>query len=154
MGRETESAKQQPRGIGKPVTSEPWANHGEPDHGKSGKCPELRDGHDVSAGVGIDLEIPGSMARVHVGSRVSKTRGNVERVAPWPPAVDGRHPSASRSRVGTPTREVWGVVECGWLREMLRCRRGLCTGNPPAGAQKAVLGGEGRGILQRVTRRS
>ena len=64
MGRETESAKQQPRGIGKLVawSGEPWANHGKPDHGKSGKCPELRDGREVSAGVRVDLEIPGSMA--------------------------------------------------------------------------------------------
>ena len=45
-----------------PWSGEPWANHGEPDHGKSGKCPELRDGREVSAGVRVDLEIPGSMA--------------------------------------------------------------------------------------------
>ena len=64
MGRETESAKQQPHGIGKPVAME-WktmGHHGEPDQGKSGKCPELRDGREVSAGVRVDLEIPGSMA--------------------------------------------------------------------------------------------
>ena len=88
-----------------PWSGEPWANHGEPGHGKLRKCPELRDGREVSAGVRVDLEIPGSMASVHVGSRVSGTRGNVERVAPWPPAVDGRQPSASGSRVGTQARE-------------------------------------------------
>ena len=85
---------------------------------------------------------------------MSGTWGNVERVAPWPPATDGQHPSASGSRMGTPTREGWGVVECGWEREMLRCQRGLSTVNPPVGAQKAVLGGEGWGILQWVTGRS
>ena len=44
-----------------PWSGEPWANHGEPGHGKSGKCPELRDGHEVSAGVRVDPEAPGSM---------------------------------------------------------------------------------------------
>ena len=53
-----------PMGLGNrsPWSGEPWANHGEPGHGKSGKCPELRDGREVSAGVRVDLEIPGSMA--------------------------------------------------------------------------------------------
>ena len=53
-----------PVGLGNqsPWSGEPWANHGEPDHGKSGKCPELRDGREVSAGMRVDLEIPGSMA--------------------------------------------------------------------------------------------
>ena len=53
-----------PVGLGNqsPWSSEPWANHGEPDDGRSGKCPELQDGHEVSAGVRVDLEIPGSMA--------------------------------------------------------------------------------------------
>ena len=45
-----------------PWSGEPWANHGEPGHGKSGKCPELRDGREVSAGVRVDPEVPGSMA--------------------------------------------------------------------------------------------
>ena len=42
--------------------------HGEVNHGPTmgslatGKCPELRDGREVSAGVRVDLEIPGSMA--------------------------------------------------------------------------------------------
>ena len=45
-----------------PWSGEPWANHGEPGHGKSGKCPELRDGPEVSAGVRVDPEVPGSMA--------------------------------------------------------------------------------------------
>ena len=56
-----------------PWSGEPWANHAEPGHGKSGKCPELQDGREVSAGVRVDPEFPGSMARVHVGSRVSGT---------------------------------------------------------------------------------
>ena len=49
-----------PVGLGNqsPWSGEPWANHGEPDHGKSGKCPELRDGREVSAGVRVDLETP------------------------------------------------------------------------------------------------
>ena len=53
-----------PVGLGNrsPWSGEPWANHGKPDHGKSGKCPELRNGREVSAGVRVDLEIPGSMA--------------------------------------------------------------------------------------------
>ena len=53
-----------PVGLGNqsPWSGEPWANHGEPGHGKSGKCPELRDRLEVSAGVRVDLEIPGSMA--------------------------------------------------------------------------------------------
>ena len=45
-----------------PWSGEPWANHWEPDHKKSGKCPELRDAREVSAGVRVELEIPGSMA--------------------------------------------------------------------------------------------
>ena len=53
-----------PVGLGNqsPWSGEPWANHGEPGHGKSGKCPELRDGREVSAGVRVDPEVPGSMA--------------------------------------------------------------------------------------------
>ena len=53
-----------PVGLGNqsPWSGELWANHGEPDYGKSGKYPELRDGLEVSAGVRVDLEIPGSMA--------------------------------------------------------------------------------------------
>ena len=53
-----------PMGLGNqsPWSGEPWANHGEPDDGKSGKCPELRDSREVSAGVRVDLENPGSMA--------------------------------------------------------------------------------------------
>ena len=43
-------------------SGEPWANPGEPGHGKSGKCPEHRDGRQVSAGVRVDPEVPGSMA--------------------------------------------------------------------------------------------
>ena len=45
-----------------PWSGEPWANHGEPGHGKWGKCPELQDGREVSAGVRVDPEAPGSMA--------------------------------------------------------------------------------------------
>ena len=45
-----------------PWSGEPWDNHEEPGHGKSGKCPELRDGREVSAGVRVDPEVPGSMA--------------------------------------------------------------------------------------------
>ena len=45
-----------------PWTGEPWANHGEPGHGKSGKYPELRDGREVFAGVRVDPEVPGSKA--------------------------------------------------------------------------------------------
>ena len=45
-----------------PWSGEPWANHGEPGHGKSGKCPELRDSREVAAGVRVDSEVPGSMA--------------------------------------------------------------------------------------------
>ena len=49
-------------GNGSPWSGEPWASHGEPDHGKTGKRPELRNGRKVSAGVRVDLEMPGSMA--------------------------------------------------------------------------------------------
>ena len=45
-----------------PWSDETRANHGEPGHGNSGECPELRDGREVSAGVRVDLEVPGSMA--------------------------------------------------------------------------------------------
>ena len=45
-----------------PWSDDPCANPGEPGHGKSGKCPELRDSREVSAGVGVDPEVPGSMA--------------------------------------------------------------------------------------------
>ena len=53
-----------PMGLGNqsPWSVKPWANHGEPGHGKSGKCPELQDGREVSAGVRVDPEVPGSMA--------------------------------------------------------------------------------------------
>ena len=53
-----------PVGLGNqsPWRGEPLANQGEPGHGKSGKCPELRDGREVSAGVRVDSEAPGSMA--------------------------------------------------------------------------------------------
>ena len=53
-----------PMGLGNqsPWSGEPLANHGEPGHGKSGKCPEPWDGCEVSAGLRVDLEIPGSMA--------------------------------------------------------------------------------------------
>ena len=53
-----------PVGLGNqsPWSGEPWANHGEPGHGKLGKCPELLDSREVSAGVRVDVEIPGSMA--------------------------------------------------------------------------------------------
>ena len=56
-----------------PWCGEPWANHGEPGHGMSGKFPELQDGREVSAGMRVDPEVPGSMASVHVGSRMSRT---------------------------------------------------------------------------------
>ena len=45
-----------------PWSGKPWANHGEPRHRKSGKCPDLLDGRAVSAGVRVDPEVPGSMA--------------------------------------------------------------------------------------------
>ena len=53
-----------PVGLGNqsPWSGEPWANHGKPGHTKSGKRPELRDGREVSAGVRVDPEVPGSMA--------------------------------------------------------------------------------------------
>ena len=53
-----------PLGLGNqlPWSGEPWTNHGEPGHGKLEKCPELRDGREVSAGVRVDPEVPGSMA--------------------------------------------------------------------------------------------
>ena len=52
-----------PVGLGNqsPWIGVPCANHGEPGHGKLGQCPELRDGCEVSAGVRVDLEVPGSM---------------------------------------------------------------------------------------------
>ena len=36
--------------------------HGEPDHRKPGKCPEIPDGREVSAGVRVDPEVPLLMA--------------------------------------------------------------------------------------------
>ena len=53
-----------PLGLGNqsPRSAEPWVSHGESDHGKSGKCPESRDGREVSAGVRVDPEVPGSTA--------------------------------------------------------------------------------------------
>ena len=53
-----------PVGLGNqsPWSGEPWANHGEAGHRKSGKCPEPRDGREVSAGVRVDPEAPKSMA--------------------------------------------------------------------------------------------
>ena len=62
-GRPTAPSKS-PMGFGNqsPWSSELWANHGEPGHGRSGKCPELRDGSELSAGVRVDPEVTGSMA--------------------------------------------------------------------------------------------
>ena len=53
-----------PVGLGNqsPWSGEPWANHGEPGHGKLGKCPELRDGREVSAGMRGHPKFLGSMA--------------------------------------------------------------------------------------------
>ena len=53
-----------PVGLGNqsPWSGEPSANHGEPGHGKSGECPELQDGCEVSAGLRADPEVPGSVA--------------------------------------------------------------------------------------------
>ena len=50
-----------PVGLGNqsPCNSDPWAKHGEPGHGKSGNCLELRDGREVSAGVRVDPEVTG-----------------------------------------------------------------------------------------------
>ena len=45
-----------------PWSGEPWANHWEPGQWKSGKCPELQDGREVSSGVRVDPEVPGLMA--------------------------------------------------------------------------------------------
>ena len=45
-----------------PWSGEQWANHGDPGHEKSGECPEHLDGCEVSAGVRVDPEVPGSMA--------------------------------------------------------------------------------------------
>ena len=64
MSTEAKAPSNSPMGFVNqlPWSGEPSANHGEPDHGKSGKCAELRDGREVSSGVRVDLEIPGSMA--------------------------------------------------------------------------------------------
>ena len=43
-------------------SGEPWANHGEPDHGKSGKYPRHHDSREASVGVRVDPEAPGSTA--------------------------------------------------------------------------------------------
>ena len=45
-----------------PWSGEPWANHEEPDDGKSRKSPGPRDVREVSAGVRVDPEAPRSMA--------------------------------------------------------------------------------------------
>ena len=92
-----------------PWSGEPLANYGEPGPGKSGKCIELRDASEVSAEVRIDPETSGSTAGVQVGSHVKGTRGNVETVAPWPPAADEQQSGGSGSRVGTPANV---RVEC------------------------------------------
>ena len=53
-----------PVGLGNqsPWSGEPWANHGEFGHGKSGKCPEHQDGREASAGVRVDPQVSRSMA--------------------------------------------------------------------------------------------
>ena len=126
-----------PMGLGNqpPRSGEPLANHGEPDHGKSGKCSELRDGREVSAGVRVDLEIPGSMARVHVGSHLSETKGNVERSPPGlQPRMDDTKVNLGAKWVLQPVRdgEWWNVVDrekCSAVGE------DYPQENPPAGAQ-------------------
>ena len=45
-----------------PWSGEPRANDREPDNGKSGNFPEHRGGPEVSAGLRVDPEAPGSMA--------------------------------------------------------------------------------------------
>ena len=66
MGREGRplAPSNSPVGLGNqsPWSGKQWANHEEPGHGKSGKCSELRDGREVSAGVRVDPEVPGSMS--------------------------------------------------------------------------------------------
>ena len=50
------------RGNQLPWSGEPWANHGEHGQRKSGECPELRDGCELSVGLTVDPEVRGSMA--------------------------------------------------------------------------------------------
>ena len=59
--RRPKAPSNSPVGLGNqsPWSGKPWGNHGEAGHGKSGKCPELRDGREVSAGVRVDPEGPG-----------------------------------------------------------------------------------------------
>ena len=114
-GRQT-TPNNSPVGLGNqsPWSGEPWANHGKPDHGKSGKYPELRDGREVFAGVRVDPEAPGSMARVHVGSRVSGTRGTWKRSPPGlQPWMDDNQVHPGAEWVLQPVRdgEWWNVVE-------------------------------------------
>ena len=97
-----------------PWSGEPGANHGEPGHVKSGKCPKIRDGREVSAGVRVHPEVPGSMAGVQVGSRVSGTWRNVERVAPaLQPRMDDTRVHLGAEWVLQPVRDGdwWNVVE-------------------------------------------
>ena len=61
-GRKDRAPAQVGRGNQSTWSDEPLANYVEPDHGKSEKCPELWDGHEGSAGVRVDSEVPGSMA--------------------------------------------------------------------------------------------
>ena len=45
-----------------PQRGKPWADYGEPDDGKSGKCPGLQDGLEVSIGVRAESQALQSMA--------------------------------------------------------------------------------------------
>ena len=145
-----------PVGLGNqsPWNGEPWANHGEPGHGKSGKCPELRDGREVSAGVTVDPEVPGSMACVHVGACVSGTWGNVERVAlSLQPRMDDTQVHLGAEWVLQPVRdgEWWNVVE---REQCCAVGDGYPQESRLQAPRKAELGGEGWRILRWVTGRS
>ena len=95
---------------------EPWATPGEPNQGKSGKCPGLRDGREVPARVRVDHEAPVSMTRVHVNSRVSGTW----KPGTWKQSRSGLQPRVDDNQVHPrakwvlrPVRdgEWWNVVE-------------------------------------------
>ena len=127
-----------PVGLGNqpPWRGEPWDNHGDPGHGKSGKYPGHQDGPGACAGVRVDPEAPRPMARVRVGLRVSGTGRMWKRLFPGlQPRMDDNqvHPGAE-----------W-VLQPVWLMEI----DGYPHETRLQAPERLCLGGWARGILQR-----
>ena len=131
-----------------PWRGEKLANHGELGHGKSGEYPGLGDGREVSTGVRVDLEAPGSMARVRVGSRVSGTRRTWKR-SPLglQPRMDDHQVHLGAKWVRQPMRDGkwWNVVNRNVVLSAMAIHRKPACRYPKGCARR---GGQARGTFE------